>query len=301
LNIIQMSTNNQWNGREGHKPLFVILHGTAGNASAEGIADYFISTEGSNNPVSSNYVVGQDGHVVSLVPEDCGAYANGPLEYGHDPWWSDTINPNLLTISIECCNTSTTNNDVLTDVQEASLFPLIKEICVRNNIPQRKANASGGITGHFSLSPESRKDCPGQNFFWAKLWAYLQEGNKPMTKVPDGWHDVIENGKPVLYRPDRKFKVVDGFRMHILNDPNWLSANWPVENERGVAQLEAGNVSLGGGTVQTFRLGRLEWNKARNVFDCWVGGELLAVEAENAGLQTKVDALQKQLATPPTK
>ena len=284
-----MSTSNQWNGREGYTPKWVVLHGTAGGASAEGIANYFISTQGSGNPVSSNYVVGQDGHVVSLVPEDCAAYANGPLEYGHDPWWSDAVNPNLLTISIECCNTSTSNGDLLTDAQEASLFALVKDICVRNSIPQRKANGQGGVTGHFSLSPSSRKECPGLNFFWARLWAYLQEGNKPMTKVPDGWHD--EGG--VLYRPDRKFKVVHGFRDHILNDLNWQSSNWPIEDEQGVAQLEESNPALGAGTRQLFRMGQLEWTKTRNVFDCWIGNELNALRVEIAALQ--------KAAKPPTK
>src|SRR3989442_1725936 len=78
------------------KKLFVILHGTAGGSSAQGIANYFQGTEGGSSPVSSHYVIGQDGTVVQTVLEKDGAYANGVV---NNPNW--TGNPNYYTISIE--------------------------------------------------------------------------------------------------------------------------------------------------------------------------------------------------------
>src|SRR2546421_10495869 len=78
------------------KKSIIICHATAGGSSAEGIATYFKGTEGSNNPVSSHYIVGKDGHVVQTVAEKDGSYANGVV---NNPDWLG--NPNMYTISIE--------------------------------------------------------------------------------------------------------------------------------------------------------------------------------------------------------
>jgi hypothetical protein len=51
--------NNNYFANTGKKS-FVILHGTAGGSSAQEIANYFKSTEGSNNPVSSNKIEALD-------------------------------------------------------------------------------------------------------------------------------------------------------------------------------------------------------------------------------------------------
>src|SRR2546429_173241 len=84
------------------KKKFIILHGTAGGSSAQGIASYFRSTEGGNNPVSSHYVIGQDGAIVQTVAEKDGAWANGIVT--NSSWGG---NPNTYTISIEHVKAST--------------------------------------------------------------------------------------------------------------------------------------------------------------------------------------------------
>src|SRR5437660_1026753 len=106
------SPSNNFFPNTGRKS-FVILHATAGGSSAEGIVAYFRSTEGSNNPVSSHYVVGQDGHVLQVVAEKDGSYANGVV---NNPDWLG--NPNMYTISIEFVKSSTDNSDQLTDAQK---------------------------------------------------------------------------------------------------------------------------------------------------------------------------------------
>ena len=50
----------------------IIIHGTAGGTSAVAIANYFKGTEGTNHPVSSHYIVGQDGQSVQCVNEEDG-------------------------------------------------------------------------------------------------------------------------------------------------------------------------------------------------------------------------------------
>lgn len=184
-------TNNFYAGRDGQAPHWLILHGTASGAdvSAEAIASYYRSTEGSNNPVSSHYVIGRDGSMVQCVAEADGAWANGVLSEGHDAWWgAGGINPNNVTISIEHVKATLDNSDGLTDAQRTASFALIADICQRHGIPMRKADAQGGITGHYSVDPANRSQCPG-NYPWADLFAYLVQpqgqGNaQPTTPTP---------------------------------------------------------------------------------------------------------------------
>jgi N-acetyl-anhydromuramyl-L-alanine amidase AmpD len=180
--MLQILTKNYFPGRNGYTPKWLILHGTAGGSSAQAVANYFISTEGTPNPVSSNYIIGQDGTVVQSVLENNAAYGNGVLSIGHDHWWSTSINPNLPTISIEHVKPDDANATALTPAQQSASFALIKDICTRNNIPMRLADASGGITGHYSIDPVNRARCPG-TFPWDELLAYLQEDTMPYRQI----------------------------------------------------------------------------------------------------------------------
>jgi len=163
------SPNNNYFSNTGKKS-FIILHGTAGGSSAESIAKYFRSTEGGGSPVSSHYIVGQDGHVIQTVAESDGAYANG---VANNPNW--TGNPNYYTISIEHVKSSTDNGDPLTPAQQVASFALIKDVCIRNGIEMHDADDETGITGHFSIDPVNRSRCPG-TFPWEQLWAFLKDG-----------------------------------------------------------------------------------------------------------------------------
>jgi hypothetical protein len=174
--VKQIPSPNHWNGREGHQPLWLILHGTDANTNdydgAYETAGWF-----QNNSVSVNYVVGRLGLVAQCVQETDAPYANGGVTNTatrqHDPWWSSSLNPNLVTISIEHVKHAGNNNaDVLTPAQQGTSFTLIYDICQRNRIPMRQANAAGGITGHFSMDPKERAYCPG-TYPWTELWSYL--------------------------------------------------------------------------------------------------------------------------------
>jgi N-acetyl-anhydromuramyl-L-alanine amidase AmpD len=149
------------------KKTFVILHGTAGGSSAQGIANFFQGTEGSGEPVSSHYIVGQDGTVVQTVSEKDGSYANGVV---NSPNWGG--NPNYYTISIEHVKSDDANVSALTSAQKQASFALIKDICQRNGIGMHDADDSTGITGHFAIDPINRARCPN-TYPWSELWAYL--------------------------------------------------------------------------------------------------------------------------------
>jgi N-acetyl-anhydromuramyl-L-alanine amidase AmpD len=178
------------------KKSFLVLHATAGGNSAQAIANYFISTEGTNNPVSSHYIVGQDGHIIQMVDEKDGAFANGVV---NSPNWQG--NPNIYTISIEFVKSSTDNSDPLTEVQKQSGFSLIEDICNRNGIGKYPADMNTGIVGHFAIDPVNRARCPG-NFPWQELWSYLINGGKKPVQTPstnqlkamnDCWDSVLKN------------------------------------------------------------------------------------------------------------
>jgi N-acetyl-anhydromuramyl-L-alanine amidase AmpD len=177
VNALWIPSSNYFPQREGNRPCWIIIHGTAGFPSAEAVGHYF-----QNADVATHYIIGRDGTVVQAVEEKHGAWGNGyvsgiPGKSGdgihHDPWWSSTINPNNVTISIEHVKPSRDNADDLTEVQKQVSFLLIEHICQRHNIPRRYADEAGGITGHFSMDPVNRSFCPGP-YPWAELFAYLR-------------------------------------------------------------------------------------------------------------------------------
>jgi len=115
--------------------------------------------------------------------------------------------------------------------------------------------------------------------------------------VPRGWHD----DGTILTAPNG-VKVEQGFRAWVLAN-HWPAENEPLDDAHMVAQLEASNPGLGGGTQQFFRECVLEWTQDRGVFVMWVGVELLkarlqAVAYYTALEQAKADYTTLQAAQP---
>src|SRR6266536_213704 len=103
----------------GCKPGYVVMHKTASVDTAQDIAHFF-----ANDPAkaSSHYIIGTDGAIVQCVSEANGAGANCCLENGHAPFLPTGINLNLLTISIEHCDSASDNSTPLTNAQKAASF-----------------------------------------------------------------------------------------------------------------------------------------------------------------------------------
>ena len=177
---VDYSTNSM--SRQGYSMKYLVLHATAGGSSAQGIGEYFKSTVGSSNPVSSHIIIDQQGNVVQGVPMSLAAFANGVITNGHAPYLPDaSLNPNWYTASIEFVKSSTDNSDPLTDIQAQVGFEVIKCICDTYNIPKRAGDANGGIIKHADIDPVNRSRCPGP-YPWDALWQYLG-GNMQPTSV----------------------------------------------------------------------------------------------------------------------
>jgi len=240
---IIIENGNCFANREGYNPKWLILHGTAGGSSAENIGYYFQGTENTNNPVSAHYIVDQSGIVVQCNQESDGAWANGYISEGHDSWWSDDINPNNLTISIEHVKSTTDNSAHLTQLQQNASFKLIQHICIRNNIPMRQADESGGITGHYSIDPINRSQCPG-NFPWADLWQFLGEQGDSMLSIQQAKDYFKETEvNQVWVCPKTGFSISHGilqyYRTCTQIGLNGLSQyGLPLSNEEGVEGLD---------------------------------------------------------------
>ncbi len=172
IGALWIPNKNYFPARKGYLPRYVIIHGTAGFSSAEEVASFFQATEKGDNPVSTHYILGLRGELIQCVSEAHGAWGNGYVMAGHDPWWSRALNPNLITISIEHVKLSRDNSDELTELQKQASFRLVSSICQRHNIPTRWADEQGGITGHYSMDPINRSFCPGP-YPWEELFSYL--------------------------------------------------------------------------------------------------------------------------------
>jgi hypothetical protein len=225
-----------------------------------------------------------------MVAESDGAFGNGALSAGHDPWWDPNVNPNLITISIEHCKASTDNSDQLTEAQKTASFQLVKHICERNGIPKRKADAQGGVTGHFSIDPVNRSRCPGP-YRWDELFAYLNQENT-MTNTDQlkaaGWKYDESLRRWIAHNG---FIVQLGFADEVSK--SWNPQDYPLENEQHLDQLEVSNPSLGGGSRQRFRLTTLEWTPARGVFRAWTGPEMMELERRLRAAQNAIAGVLK--------
>src|SRR5450631_1229903 len=262
---------------------WLILHKTAGFQTAQEVAAYF-QAGSDGNDVSVHYVVGLDGTVVQCVREADGAGGNGVLEAGHDAWWSG--NPNLVTFSIEHVDPDINNASPVTPAQQAASFALIRSICTRWAIPMRTADSNGGITGHYSIDPQSRAHCPG-NYPWDALWAFLK-GAAPMP-VPQGWKD---NGT-TLTAPNKHF-LVKGFRDHVLTASAWDASDMPLEEEQSVAEVER-HASSGAGTRQ-LTVGRLLiYTASKGVMESAAGQEIKVCYDEIAAQAKQIATLTAEL------
>jgi hypothetical protein len=115
------------------------------------------------------------------------------------------------------------------------------------------------------------------------------------SDVPTGWKDdgktlVAPNGVP----------VVMGFREYVLGH-SWDANNWPLAAEQVVSSgsIEPGNVSIGPGSRQDFRLTSLGWTETRNVYVIYVGQDIRALEQQLAAANAHVTQLEQQLANQP--
>src|SRR5690606_34204508 len=104
-------------------------------------------------PVSSHYLVGDDGRIYQLVDESRRAWHAGGGR------WGTMTDLNSASVGIEIDNDG---SEPFTDAQIASLLVLLEDICKRHGIPRT------AVIAHADLAPTRKRD-PGAHFPWATL------------------------------------------------------------------------------------------------------------------------------------
>ena len=143
------------------KPISAIVLHYTGSMNIDGTVGWFRRPE---SRVSSHYVVGRDGRVVQMVPEEevawhAGRSAMRPHLPDGDPHKEPNVNS--CSVGIELVGTADSG---FTDRQLASLYALIEMLVARYRIPPER------VVGHSHVSPGRKIDPDGYDhqFNWAK-------------------------------------------------------------------------------------------------------------------------------------
>jgi N-acetylmuramoyl-L-alanine amidase len=133
------------------RPVIIVLHYTEQDSVEQSL--HTLRTRNSGGPVSSHYLVGDDGAIYQLVAD------------GHRAWhagggrWGTITDLNSASIGIEIDNNG---REPFTEPQVQALLRLLDDLCERLRIPRSQ------VIGHSDLAP-TRKIDPGALFPWKRL------------------------------------------------------------------------------------------------------------------------------------
>jgi N-acetylmuramoyl-L-alanine amidase len=152
--IISDAPSPNMNARaDGKKAELLILHYTDTLTTFEALK--ILQSE--ERKVSAHYLVGDDGQIMKLVPEEMRAWHAGKS------WWEGETDINSTSIGIEIQNLGHTNGYVaFPEVQMKSVIELCRDIIQRNNILPYH------VLAHSDIAPERKMD-PGELFPWERL------------------------------------------------------------------------------------------------------------------------------------
>lgn len=157
-------SNNYSTGRSGRKIEKVTVHHMAGVLTAKQCGSIF---QNGNRQASSNYGIGKNGEIALFVDEANTSYA--------DANWDS----NCKSVTIECSNSKSGGDWLVSDKVLSSLIKLIADIFKRNGI--KKAIKGETITWH---SMYSATTCPG-NYLRSKMDYICDEVNKKLNNATD--------------------------------------------------------------------------------------------------------------------
>ncbi|MEH3106107.1 MAG: N-acetylmuramoyl-L-alanine amidase [Sphingomonas fennica] len=128
--------------------------------------------------VSCHYVVGEDGQIVRMVPEEKRAWHAGKSH------WRTIDDVNSASIGIELVNPGHEfRYRPFPEAQMSALIPLMADIVDRHGITR------GNIVGHSDIAPARKMD-PGELFDWERLAALRLALPRPTKHLIDpGWTD----------------------------------------------------------------------------------------------------------------
>lgn len=153
---------------DARRPNFVIIHHTT-NASVEQSLRVLTDPE---RKVSAHYLIGRDGRVIQIVPDDARAWHAG------ESYWGGHSDINSASLGIELDNNG---REPFPEAQIAALLTLLAELKARFNIP------TANFIGHSDVAP-GRKVDPSRSFPWKRLAdaGYGMWCEAPYPAVPPG-------------------------------------------------------------------------------------------------------------------
>ena len=184
MEIIWAGTPNYRSGRNGRKIIALVNHITAG--SFPGCLHWMQNPDAK---ASAHYLINQAGDIIQLVKEEDTAWHAGEVRNSS---WSlfDGSNPNSYTIGIEHEGYS----GLLTEPQYLASLWLHRQLIEKYRLPAD----SDHIIGHYRIDTINRKNCPGPDFPWSRLWADLLEGSEKNMVRYDTINDIPDWGKATI-------------------------------------------------------------------------------------------------------
>lgn len=182
---------------DARRPVLIVIHFTNEQSAAQALQT--LRTANSGGPVSSHYLIGNDGHIFQLVADSERAWHAGS---GH---WGTITDVNSASIGIELDNDG---DSPFTQIQIDNLLRLLADLTDRLHIPRTQ------IIGHEDLAP-GRKDDPGPRFPWPQLaqagFGLWPQG--PLIDPPAGFDPWAALGL-IGYPLDNRTATVHSFHHH---------------------------------------------------------------------------------------
>lgn len=144
----------QWRGSPNfdvRRPVAIVLHHTQMDSAESAL--HTLQTRNSEGPVSSHYLIGDDGALYQLVSEDARAWHAGASR------WAGLRDLNSASIGIELDNDGASP---FTKPQIATLLRLLQDITSRLQIPRHM------VLAHGDIAPDRKVD-PSVWFPWQQL------------------------------------------------------------------------------------------------------------------------------------
>ena len=136
---------------EARRPLIIVLHATEQQSARQSLDT--LRSANSKGPVSSHYLIGDDGRIYQLVADGDRAWHAGSGS------WGTITDLNNASIGIEIDNDV---GEAYTEAQIAALLRLLDDLTTRLNIPKSQ------VIGHADMAPTRKRD-PGSLFPWQRL------------------------------------------------------------------------------------------------------------------------------------
>ncbi len=193
---------------EPRRPLIIVLHATEEQSAEQSLVT--LRTANSGGPVSSHYLVGDDGRIYQLVDDLDRAWHAGP---GH---WGTITDLNNASIGIEIDNDG---SEPFTEAQIDALIRLLGDLTERLRIPPTQ------VIAHADLAPARKRD-PGAHFPWKRLFdaGFGVWPQGPLADPPEGfdpWMALRLLGYPLDIDASPGYAdTVRAFHRHFRGDEN---------------------------------------------------------------------------------